>query len=176
MRATKRTSRKPKPLAEVRSPVRIRAYRAKFRPFEATRYLDVRALKRAKKARIECGTVDVAGKTITLEAEVRSGRVVALRPIGCDACAPGKAQKLGSPALKTAMRAMVRQLEQRGVRPQGKPMPLRISARRGFQFPIGPIIIVIGDWDFCVEIWIGNELCWWCLFGPSGCIEFGPPF
>lgn len=176
MRAAKRTTRKQKPLAEVRSPVRVRAYRAKFRPFEATRYLDVRALRRARKATIECGTLEVAGTSLTLEAEIRHGQIVALKPIGCEGCTPGKTRKVGSAALKEIMRAVARRLGEREPRQPALPMPLRISARLGLEIPIGPIIIIIGGdfgLDVCIQVWEGNKLCWWCLFGPSGCIGFG---
>lgn len=176
MRASRSNTGKQKPLVEIRSPLRARAYRAKFRPFEATKYLDARALRSARKATIECGTLEFAGTRLTLEAEIERGMVVALRPIGCEGCAPRKARKVGSAALKKTMRTLARQLEGGGIRQPALPIPLRISSRRGFQIPFGPIIIVIGDWDFCVEVWIGDRFCWWCLFGPSGCIDFGPPF
>lgn len=180
MKKSKRRSRKQAPLLEIRKPIRIRAYRGEFTPFESTKYLDVRALKRAKKATIECGTVEAAGLKQTVAAEISKGMVVALRPIACEGCnpKPKKSKKYGRAELKKMMVHVRKELADRGIDVRPKPMPLRISPRLGFQIPIGPIIIIIGDpspggFDICFEWWDGNTLCWWCIFGASGCITFG---
>lgn len=177
----KARSRNQTPLLEVRRPVRIRAYRGTFTPFESTRFLDVKALKRARKATIECGTIEAGGFTQTVSAVIENGRLVALKPIGCDGCGPRarNPKKLPGAELKQAMADVRRQLTERGIDVRPRPATLRISPRLGFQIPIGPIIIIIGDpapggiFDVCFEWWDGNRLCWWCLIGASGCITFG---
>ena len=174
-------SRSRTPLLEVRRPVRIRAYRGKFTPFESTRYLDAKALKRARKATIECGTIEAGGFKQTVSAVIQNGRLVALKPIGCEGCGPNarKPKKLASAELKKVMADVRRQLTDRGLDVRPRSATLRISPRLGFQIPIGPIIIIIGDpapggiFDVCFEWWDGNTLCWWCLIGASGCITFG---
>lgn len=181
MKRSKGRARKPRPLVEVRKPLRVRVYRGKFRPFEATRYLDVKALKSARSATIECGTVEAAGVKQTVSAVIRDGKIVGLRPVACEGCAPPKRRsKASTGELKQAMRQVREKLAERGLDRPPRPVALKISRRLGLQIPIGPIIIVIGEppigLDFCVEWWDGNKLCWWCLFGPSGCITFGGPF
>lgn len=180
MKKSKRRGRRQAPLLEIRKPVRIRVYRGEFTPFESTKYLDAKALGRAKEATIECGTVEVAGLKQTVAAEIRSGMVVALRPIACEGCnpKPKKLKKYGRAELKRMMVHVRKALAERGIDARPRPMPLKISPRLGFQIPIGPIIIIIGDpspggFDICIEWWSGNTLCWWCIFGASGCITFG---
>lgn len=180
MKKPKRRSRKPTPLLEIRKPARVRVYRGEFTPFESTKYLDVKALKRATSARIECGTVEAAGIKQTVVAEISKGMIVALKPIACEGCnvKPVKSRKYGRAEIKKMMVRVRTELEDQGINVRPKPMPLRISPRLGFQIPIGPIIIIIGDpspggFDLCLEWWDGNKLCWWCIFGASGCITFG---
>lgn len=169
-----------KPLLELQAPLKVKVYRAAFRAFEATRYLDASALKAAKKVTIECGTLEFAGFSQVVSAEIRRGQVVALLPVGCKGCEPRKGKKAGAAALKKSVRLVGQKLRDAGILSPTLPTPVVISRRLGFEIPFGPIIIVIGDpgdggFDFCVQIWIGNKLCWWCLLSPSGCIGFGPP-
>jgi len=170
---------KQKPIFEIKSPLRARVYRAKFRPFEATKFLDAKALRRAKRVTIEVGRLDAAGMTQTICAEVHNGMVVALKPVGCPGCDSSRSSKIGHAAFKKTIRLVSAAIKDRGITTTPTPMPIKISSRLGFEIPIGPIIIVIGDpgdgFDLCIEIWIGNKLCWWCLFSPNGCIDFGPP-
>jgi hypothetical protein len=168
-----------KPLFEIKGPPRARIYRAKFRPLEATKFLDVQALRRTKKTTIEVGHLDVAGMAPAVSAEIRNGKVVALKPVGCPGCGSTRSSKINDAAFKKTIRLVNSALKDRGISTPPLPVPVKISARLGFEIPFGPIIIVIGDpgngFDLCIEIWIGNKLCWWCVFGPNGCIDFGPP-
>lgn len=178
MKKSKVRARKPAPLIEIRKPLRIRVYRGRFRPFESTKYLDVKALKAAKKAVIECGTVEAAGIKQTVSAIVTDGQVVSLRPIACEGCTPTKRRRRATTAeLKAAMRQVQARLADLGLDGPRKPIVLKVSRRLGLEIPIGPIIIVIGEppigLDFCIAWWDGNKYCWLCLFGPSGCIGFG---
>lgn len=178
MKKSKGRARKARSLVELRKPLRVRVYRGKFRPFEATRYLDVKALKSAKSATIECGTVEAAGVKHTVSAVIRDGKIVSLRPVACEGCAPTTRRRKPTAAeLKQAMRQVQQKLGDLGLGGPPRPVALKISRRLGLQIPIGPIIIVIGEppfgLDFCIEWWDGNKLCWMCFFGPSGCITFG---
>jgi len=173
-----------RPLLEIKKPLRARVYRAKFRALETTKFLDAKALKAAKKVTIEVGTLEIAGMTQAIAADIRNGMVVALKPVACQGCdgkgATQKRKQIGKAAFKKTIQLVAAALKDGGISTVPMPMPLKLSRRFGFRIPIGPIIIVIGDpdggFDFCIEIWIGNELCWWCLFGANGCIDFGPPF
>jgi len=180
MRKAKSRTRAKKPLLQIRKPLRISVYRGKFQAFEATKFLDEKALKAAKKVTIECGTVEAAGIKQTVAAEIRYGVVVALKPIGCAGCEPKtKPRKLTASQVKQTIRQIESALIANGLDQQPpKPIPLKISRSLGFEIPFGPIIIVIGDpspggFDLCFQWWFGNELCWWCLFGANGCITFG---
>lgn len=181
MKKSKGMARKTRPLVEIRKPLRVRVYRGKFRPFEATRYLDAKALKSAKSATIECGTVEAAGVKQAVSAVIRDGKIVSLRPVACEGCAPAKSRRRATAVeLKEAMRQVQQKLGDLGLGRPPRPVAVKISRRLGLQIPIGPIIIVIGEppigLDFCIQWWDGNRLCWWCIFGPSGCITFGGPF
>src|ERR1700734_2074907 len=80
-------SSKQKPLAIVRSSgLTTEIHRSKFVPFESTKYLDLKALKKAKKALIEIGTVEAAGRRATVVAEIRKGFITKLRPVSCPNC------------------------------------------------------------------------------------------
>src|SRR6185503_17324054 len=57
--AKPRTASKRRLLATIDGPPRTRVYRAAFRPFESTKYLDTRALAKVRKATIEIGTLEV---------------------------------------------------------------------------------------------------------------------
>ncbi|MDO8943558.1 MAG: hypothetical protein Q7U75_10265 [Desulfobacterales bacterium] len=169
-----------KPILELQSPLKVKVYRATFRAFESTRFLDAAALKATTKATIECGTLEAGGLSQIIAAEIRRGKIVALLPVGCKGCAPRKGGKVGSAVLKKTVRLVAQKLRDAGIETPSMPIPVVISRRLGLQIPFGPIIIVIGDpgdggFDFCIQIWIGNKFCWWCLLSPSGCIEFGPP-
>lgn len=179
MKNAKSRGGKTKPLLQLKRPVRIAVYRGKFRPFEATKYLDKRALKSAKKVTIECGTVEAAGFKQPVAAEIRNGKVVALKPLGCSGCEPKKKpRKLAASKVRRTIRRVEEALREHGLDQPPKPVPVTIS-RLGFEIPIGPIIIIIGDpapggiFDLCIQWWNGNTLCWWCLIGASGCITFG---
>lgn len=174
-------TKQQRPLVEIKKPLRARVYRAKFRPLETTKFLDVKALRKARKATLEVGTVDVAGTSVAIAADIRNGKIVALKPVTCKGCDAKPSmqgrRKINRAALRKTMQLAGAALKKRGVTPPPMPMPIRVSARLGFEIPLGPIIIIIGPdgVDICFQIWIGNRLCWWCLFSPNGCIDFGPP-
>jgi hypothetical protein len=169
--------KKQKPLFELKTPLRARVYRAKFRPFESTKYLNAKALKSAKKATIECGTVEINGTSVTLSAEIRRGKIVSVKPHACESCSPKTGKKIFSrSSAKELLRTVARELENRGI-PHPK-MALAITGGLGFGIPIGPIVIIIGtdpdegvDWfDFCIVIYSGAGSCIYCLLAPNACI------
>lgn len=168
-----------KPLIEVRKPLRVRVYRGKFKPFASTKYLDAGALRRLRKGRIEVGTVEAAGSRQTVAAEIRNGKVVALKPVACENCTPKRSKKTGRAVLKESLRQVGVELREQGLDRPMRPVAIRISRRFGFEIPIGPIVIIIGDpapggiFDVCYTETNGNQYCWWCLLGESGCMTLG---
>jgi hypothetical protein len=177
--STSGTTKAAKRLFEVKTPLRTRAYKSKFIPFESTKFLDVAAVRAAKKAvSLEVGTIEAAGYSLTVAAEIKDGEIVRLRPLHCPGCEPAKSNKPDASAFKKTVAALNAGLEERGLLKAGKPVPLVVSPR--LEIPIGPIVVIIGDpgtgtWDFCIEITIGRTTCWWCLRSARGCMTLGPP-
>ena len=63
---------KERPLETIRhGGLKAAIYKARFRLFESTKYLNTVALKRAKKVPIQIGWIEAVGMKVTLEAEVR---------------------------------------------------------------------------------------------------------
>jgi hypothetical protein len=167
-------TRKQKPFAVVTSGgVKGKLYRTKLRPFEATKYLDAAALRRAAKATIEIGTLEVPGVTVTVAADIRKGMITRLRPALCDGCGGGRKVPRRRQILKLASA----KIEALGLEPLA--LPVAISARRVITLPIpiipiGPIIIIViidvgGDNGVCITIIVNGRSCWFCSDGYSGC-------
>jgi hypothetical protein len=181
--AAKNTKRKDKPLFRIRGALEVRAYRAKFRAYEATRYLNVGALRAKRKVTIEFGALEVAGKSYPVSVEIRNGSITSLIPsecTGCESKAHGRKKKIGSAALKKIMQAVDSELKERGLSTLRLPVPLkRVVSRRAINIPLGPIVITIGDlgddgFDCCVTIYIpGFNICWCCVF--NGCHCYAMP-
>ena len=161
--ATSRKARKSPLIATISGPPKIKIYRAVFRPFDTTKYLDTRALAKVGKATIEVGTLEVPGHRVPIAAEVRRGRITALRPAAGLVC-PGR-RKASAASLKRVLAAVTYQIESRGLPYLRLPMPLAVSRRAGLT--IGPIVIVIiVDEDApCIWIWVNSRYCLICTFG-----------
>ena len=166
-----------KPLFRIKAPLKATAYRGVFRPFAATQYLNIAAIKAAKrKVAIECGTVEANGISVTLVAEVKKGEIVALRPSACVGCRDfkGKARKASPLALTRTMQEVRRRLDDRGLTAPVLPIPLKVQAR-AINIPLGPIVITIGDlgddgFDCCITIYIpGFNICWCCVVNGCHC-------
>ena len=152
------TTQKRRPRVTPRRPTRAKIHRAKFRPFESTKYLDKDALRKVAKTTIEIGTVEAPGVSFTLAAEIRRGMITRLSPVSCGECKPGRASRAKLKKVLTEAR------QRREVKSSPKlPMRLRISRTRGIV--IGQIVIVIDEGIPCVWIWIGQFLCIICEFG-----------
>jgi hypothetical protein len=126
-------------LTTIAGPRRVRVYRAAFRPFESTKYLNTRALAKARKATIEIGTLEVPGLGVPVAAEVRKDMITRLQPVACPGCPSGKVR---AGRLKTVLTEVTRRIEA-AQEPYPKfPMPLAISRRTGASIKIGPIVII----------------------------------
>ena len=169
----KKAGRLPARRVQITKPFRAVAYRAKVRPFDAVKFLDMRALSRARRAAIEIGTVETRKGSVTIVAHIRNGAIVALAPKGCAGCLPRKGKKPGRSDVKAAVRA----LDRAGLKRLGGPrLPIKItrntsSARMA---ALGCIIVDIDiHWfDLCVT-WISSDgsICIWCVFAPSVCVD-----
>jgi hypothetical protein len=156
--------KKPKPLATVG---KIEIHRAKFRPFETVKYLDIAALKRAAKTQIEIGTVEGGGREITIVAEVRKGMITRLTPVGCKGCseAKGGPARKGSAALKKELKAALARIREMGHSGPRLPIPIR-TVRSFLDIDIGPITIEFFPFNLCITLEnMDGEICMYCLRG-----------
>ena len=164
-----------RPLATIGGPLKAKLYRGKFRAFESTKYLDVAALKQAKKVPIEIGTIEAPGVKATLVAEVRKGMITKIKPLGCPNCMKHKPEtKTGKAAFKKVAREALKRVQTLGEPVMKLPIPIE-SARA---IDIGPIVIIYNDhFDICIVVdFPDGEMCFYCLFGPWICAgPIGPP-
>src|SRR5688572_19362549 len=159
---TPRIATKPRLLATMAGPPRIRVYRAAFRPFESTKYLDTRALGKARKATIEIGTLEVPGFSFPVAAEIRKGMIARLQPVACPGAARGR---LSATRMKATLAEVTRRVEAAREPYPKFPTPLAISRRTGASIKIGPIVIILEDDVPCIWIWVGSSYCLICTFG-----------
>jgi hypothetical protein len=161
--AKPRSARKSLLIARIGGPPTIEIYRAAFRPFATTRYLDARALAKVRKATIEVGTLEVPGHCVPIAAEVRRGRITALRPVPGLVC-PDR-RKASAASLKRMLDTVTREIESRRLPYLRLPVPLAVSRRAGLT--IGPIVIVVVVEDDapCIWIWVNSRYCLICTFG-----------
>jgi hypothetical protein len=153
-------STKQRPLATIRRPVKAKIYRGKFRPFAATKYLNLAALRRASKAAVEIGTVEAPGVSITLVAEVRKGMIVKVRPLPCVGC---KRRPLGKARLKRTLTEVTKRVEALG-QPQPR-LPMALTESGGsWGGTFGPITIIIDEGIPCIWIYVGDTVCVICAF------------
>ena len=169
--------RKQKPLATIRGRVNASIYKAKFQPFESTKYLNVAALKKARKVPIQIGTIEAAGRKVIVEAEVRKGLITKIRPVGCENCGPLKSKGKANGAFKKMARESLKR-----VRDLGKPvvkLPIPISHLSRSHIVFGPVVV---DWDnprlgMCISVdYTDGVSCVWCQNSPfSFCIGPSTP-
>ena len=160
-----------KPLDTIRhGRLKATIYKARFRPFESTKYLNIVALKRAKKVPIQIGWIEAVGMNITLEAEVRKGLITKIRPVGCKNCGPQKKSKRKH---RSAFNVVAREVLKRA-RVLGKRATLPIPVSAVSKLVVGRIIIITNDdWDICITVYGPfGVVCIFCLFAPGVC--FGP--
>lgn len=150
-------------LATISGPPRVKVYRAAFRPFESTRYLDVRALARVREATVELGTVEVPGRSVAIAAVIRKGMITELRPVACWNCS--RPRKRPAASLRSVLRDVTRRVEATREPYLRLPMPLTVSRRAGASIKIGPIVIIIDEDAPCIWIWVGSRYCLICTFG-----------
>jgi hypothetical protein len=178
-------STKQKPLATVKGIFKAEIYRSKFRPFEATKYLDLKALKAAKSATIEIGTVEAAGRSATVAVEIRKGVLTKVKPVSCPGCEKtgkkgkkGKKGKASPAATKKFQLEVLQRIRDLGIPPLTTPKTIA-SLADIIEIDFGPIYILIGDnfFDLCITVSGGTDglECSYCLFLPPACSQTGPP-
>ncbi len=139
-------------------------------PFKSAKYLDLKALKKVKKALIETGTVEAAAEKATVVAEISKGFITKLRPVSCPNCDEKSSKKTSpnAPSKKLA-REIFQKLGELGTPVTKLPIPVVRMA----EITIGPIIISCGKsgCDICILTDDGYWSCIYCLFsGPGICI------
>jgi hypothetical protein len=169
-------SRIQKPLATISSPVTAKLYRGKFHAFESLKYLNFAALKAAKKAFIEIGSVEAAGVKVTVAAEIRNGLITEIRPLGCAECTKHwEKDKHSKATLKKLGQAAFEKT--RGLDEPTVQLPMAVEELEGdddgpIVIDIGPIVITIGEGvsDICISVdQPDGGWCLYCLFGGNAC-------
>src|ERR1700749_4100362 len=88
-----------KPFFVVNGPVKVKGYRSNYKPFATTRFLDADKVKKMGKQSLEVGTLEAAGHSATVVAEIRKGTVVGLSLKGCVGCGSTGKPKLDKKTL-----------------------------------------------------------------------------
>jgi hypothetical protein len=162
--------KKPKPLAKIG---KVEIHRSKFHAFETVKYLDIAALKKASKARIEIGRVEGGGTEATIVAEVSKGMITKLTPNACEGCAKpaSAAARKVSAAKKKERRAVLVRTRELGL--LGTKLPIPVKSTRAFtDLEIGPIIIRYWPPDLCIIVeYTDGEICEYCVWGLGACIS-----
>jgi len=162
-----------KPLFVIEGPVKAKAYRSNFKPFETLRFLDTRKLKKARAQWLEIGTIEAVGRSATLVGRIEKGELTRLRLQGCVGCEQkGKKGKRRKGKINTQVVLAIRE-KLEGVRAGSIRLPQRLPSSttlaRDIRIPIWPfppivIIIETGGGDFCIAILIvGHVICILCI-------------
>jgi len=167
-----------KPLFVIGGKPKIKAYRSKFTPFALVQYVDWKKLGRAKKQLLEIGTLEAAGRSATLVAEIERGAITRLRLAGCPDCEqkrkPRKVNEKVFYAVRDKLMAM------RGT----KVTPPRVLGRevsdKDITIPIWPwppIVIIVEPESLCVAIMVGSGqvgshtvFCYYCYGVGGNCL------
>jgi hypothetical protein len=167
-----RFGKKQKPLFVIDGPVKAKAYRSNFKPFETLRFLDTKKLKKARAQWLELGTIEAVGKSATLVGKIEKGELTRLRLQGCVGCQQKGKRRKGKINTKLIL-AIREKLE--GVRAGNIKLPQRLPSSRTLArliripiWPFPPIVIIIetGGGDFCIAILIvGHVICVLCIGG-----------
>ena len=157
------------PIVRGKGKVSAKIYRGRFRMAEHMRYLDIKALNRAKKAVIEIGSVHAASVSVPLVAEVQKGMIVKLRPLHCTGCKPSTSKSGGRTEIQRAAKAALQKVRDQGL--HSVRLPMSIARLRG---GFGITITIIDDFEFCIVIEFDDgRICFFCTQTGSFCI--GPP-
>jgi hypothetical protein len=168
----KKAGRLPSPRVEITKPVRAVAYRAKVQPFDSVKFLDMRALSRARRATVEIGTVETRKGSVTVVAHIRNGSIVGLAPKDCAGCLPRRGKKLDRSKFKAVMRA----LDRAGLGKLGGPvLPIKVTPTASLSRMVSGFIITDIDihfFDICITWRLADgTICTICIFGRSFCVD-----
>jgi hypothetical protein len=159
-----------KAIARVNGKVSASIYRGRFQMAEHMRYLDMKALARVRKAAIEVGSIQAAGVSVPLVAEVQKGIIVKLRPLQCTSCKPHERNSLTRTERQKAANAALQTVRDKGLHSTRLPMPMARLRDSG----LGITITVTVDWEVCIVIDFGDRICYFCSKTPSFCLRRDP--
>src|SRR6476660_8282147 len=98
-----------KPLFVIDGPIKAKAYRSNFKPFETLRFLDTKKLKKARAQWLEIGTIEAGGRSATLVGKIEKGELTRLRLQGCVGCEQtGKKSRRRKGKIKTQVVLAIR--------------------------------------------------------------------
>ncbi len=152
-----------KPLVTLQGAIEARVYRPVFRSFESTKYLDVAALSKVRKATIEIGTIEAPGVSWIVTAEIREGQVVKVVPTSCASCKQKRG--IGAAKYRKLLREAVGKLDGYKLEPFHPPVALKKLP--GWIIILGPIVVIGPTFPGnphpgCTYVWTPGEACWFC--------------
>jgi hypothetical protein len=164
-----RFGKNQKPLFVIDGPVKTKAYRSNFKPFEALRFLDLKKLKKVKAQWLELGTIEAVGRSATLVGKIEKGELTRVTLQGCVGCQQKgkKRRRRIDEKVFLAIRDRLDDVRAGKIKlRQRLPSARRLSSAITIPiWPFPPIVIIIspGD-DFCVAVNIpGHVICYMCI-------------
>lgn len=164
-----RFGRNQKPLFVIDGPLKAKAYRSNFKPFETLRFLDTKKLKKVREQRLEIGTIEAVGRSATLVGKIEKGELTRLSLQGCVGCQQKGRTRKGK-INESVVLAIRDKLED--VRAGKTKLPQRLPSSRTLArainipiWPFPPIVIIIDPSDdFCIAVNIpGHVICYLCI-------------
>lgn len=171
-----RFGKNQKPLFVIDEPVKAQVYRANFKPFASTHFLDQNKIRKARQLSLEVGTIEAAGKSATLVAEIKKGMITQLTVQGCAGCDQKRKGGLSKDQRKVLAAIKEKASTIRGgVLTLPIPFPRKFAAGVTIDIPIWPfppiiVITIEGPDTWCFAIRIGGLFCFFCLGVGGDCL------
>jgi hypothetical protein len=157
-----------KPLARVGKNL---IYRTRIVMARHVRYLDLAALKKARRAEIEIGSVTAGASTVSIVAEIKNGLITRLSPAHCEECGPRRSKRARPQHdRKKLLRDVFSKLHTLGVG-GGPTLPIPVARVAG---PAGITIDVVGCSNGAVCITIETDDGYGCMYCTDGTTCFHP--
>lgn len=147
-----------------------RIYRTSLSASPHLRYLNVAALRRARKLDLPMGSVTIHQHTVNIIAVITHGAVTEFRLANCTGCDTAGALRRNARQRKTLARAVHDKFETLGLHSTPLPMPVARLASPRFQLSID--IVLTPEGMICIRIESTDG--YGCLICPDGITCFRP--
>lgn len=151
-----------KPFARI---AKARIYRRRIVNASHMRYLNLAALKKARRAEIELGSVTVGALTAVIVAEIKQGLITRLRPAHCQKCGRRRSIRARAQRDRTKLLRNIFSKRAPGTAPTALPIPVERLA--GSRSNLTITIVITPDGILCLLIEIGGYGCLICTDGTT---------